>query len=68
MNIIFLRSGYGKPDSRLEKEIAAAIDAGHQACILAWNRNSNKDEMHKLDIFNYHVDCIHIGVISVLSE
>ncbi len=67
MNIIFLRSGYGKPDSRLEKEIAAAIDAGHQACILAWNRNSNKDEMHKLDIFNYHVDCIHIGVISELS-
>ncbi len=67
MNIIFLRSGYGKPDSRLEKEIAAAIEAGHQVCILAWNRDSNRDEKHELDIFDYRVNCIHIGVISQLS-
>lgn len=67
MNIIFLRSGYGKPDSRLEKEIATAIEAGHRVRVLAWNRNSNKDERHELDIFRHRVDCIHIGVISELS-
>lgn len=67
MRILFLRSGYGKPDSRFEKEIAAAIEVGHEASIIAWDRNSKLDKYHNLDVLGHVIPCIHIGIISELS-
>ncbi len=67
MRILFIRSGYGKPDSRFEKEVAVAVDARHDVNIIAWDRTQNIDKKHNLKIFTHEVPCIHIGVRSELS-
>lgn len=67
MDAIFLRSGYGNPDSRFEKEVSAVLEAGHNVKIIAWDRESSKDKIHSIKIFNNDVECIHIGVKSNLA-
>jgi len=41
LNIVFLRSNPVDPDSRVEKEVNALLNAGHSIRILAWNRDHN---------------------------
>ena len=61
MRILFIRSNPVFPDSRVEKEIGALQEAGHNVELLAWDRNADyplrmeflNDSMH--DICAYRV-------------
>ncbi len=68
MKVLFLRSGYGKPDSRLEKEIVTLVEAGHYVDVCAWDRDSYSDKTHVLDISGHDIQYHHIGIESILAS
>ncbi len=67
IKVLFLRSGYGMPDSRLEKELAALAEE-YDVSVCAWDRDSSKDIEHNLMVSNYKIPFYHIGVKSVLAS
>ncbi len=67
MKILFLRSGYGKPDSRLEKEILALSSQGNDINVLAWNRESDQNTQEYFKIGKYDIAYYHIGIKSELA-
>lgn len=67
MNIVYLRSGYGKPDSRFEKEVSATIEAGNKVLVIAWDRDAEEDRAGEMLFFDNKAFAIHIGIPSKLA-
>lgn len=64
---VFIRSAYGKPDSRLEKEIISLIKNNIKVFVIAWDRDSSTDKEHDVKIGNTQVHFYHIGIKSQLA-
>lgn len=67
-DVVFLRSGFGQPDSRMEKEIISLTNNGINVYVIAWNRDSGIDEEHFLAIGKKNIPFYHIGIKSELAS
>lgn len=65
--VLFLRSGYGTPDSRLEKEIHALSSRGAHVEVLAWDRDAEIDKQSMISINGEQIQFYHIGIKSQLG-
>lgn len=66
-DVIFLRSGFGKPDSRMEKEILSLMNNGIRVYVIAWDRNAKYDKEHSVRLGQYDIPFYHIGIKSELA-
>lgn len=65
MKILFLRANPVSPDSRVEKEVAALKEAGHDVSIFAWDRSKNcSNYLDKVDIGGNRIDITRCGIES----
>lgn len=65
MKILLLRSNPVDPDSRVEKEVSALKEAGHDVSIFAWDRSANTANYTKqIDIDGYSVEITRCGIRS----
>ena len=68
MTILFLRSNPVNPDSRVEKEAAALVSAGHKVVIFAWDRSKNHPVVHTEEVFDScHVSVYRVGIQSIFG-
>ena len=66
MKILFIRSNPVNPDSRVEKEVKALLDNGHEVTILAWDRESNHNIVKSNIMIGKHM--IYIYRLGIKSE
>lgn len=66
-DVIFLRSGFGKPDSRMEKEILSLVNNGIRVYVIAWDRDAKSDKEHNVRIDQHDIPFYHIGIKSELA-
>lgn len=65
MRILFIRSNPVNPDSRVEKEANALVEAGYDVSIFAWDRDNNyKIKEEKVDIFDNQCNIFRVGIKS----
>lgn len=65
MNILFLRSNPVDPDSRVEKEVASLVNAGHNVFIFGLDRSHDyKLKKEKKKIGNKYIDIYRVGHLS----
>ena len=68
MKILFLRSNPVNPDSRVEKEVLALINAGYNVEIFAWDREREyKQEESELVLDENKIRILRVGIKSQYS-